>query len=530
MTPRKPVQHLYVSVDTCAELGGQPYKVLEALHDLYDITKRRDLHVIETAQGLFEKSEYISPEMVDTMPISARKFSEFIRTNRDWVTLVETNTCRTFRNRLSNDVFSEMVDPLADLSEATMQIIQKESFAILQSRCEDHMHGKRIEKPADIDINIGFVNPDKEKTHTGFAEKHAHGSYYRFEDDIISEAADRALPYWKKQMSENKSLDKQARKKLTKSNMAMMVKSLQETKAITHCLLSDLAPEQAIKMGDTPEGMDSCYRDNDKAILAKLRDNSHLYANMTFPVPEQLGALQTTVQAVRLTSLWPWANKKLLSQESAATLRSIHRNTADIAYLDMFTDMLPDMSPSQDSAYILLTHDMPLRRQFLEVTTGIKEHVSKKQAAGDGQCHPSRIYESLHLHQRPIEDYPTELILVGSEFVGFAYREALAALRPYIEQHQASKLLDTIKNAGPDNDINVHDSFEQAIGDAIHLPDHLRGVLHQLNDGIAKMETYVERDIQAWGEVQKNGRYTKQKQDRLDARSRLSNEAQQIAM
>ncbi|TAE81224.1 MAG: hypothetical protein EAZ74_02470 [Alphaproteobacteria bacterium] len=502
---RKPIGHLYVSVDTCAELGGQPYRVLEALRDVYALTNRRTLTVVETAQGLLEKTEFTSPEMLEVFPHSTRKFSEFARNNPDMVQIIETENCKRFRDTLEEIIFPEMVDRLVDVAEAAMIKMQEHVWAHLQQQDSTNLMGREIGCADDVPICIeyGAAHPNQRERPLVFVPKE------------VNDAAKIVFPMWKAEMQKDPSLSRATKRDLQKNDMAVLMRAVQEAKACTHTILAKLEPELAEAMGEMPAPILAHYEEEGSIRLEMLREHAHLYHTMAFPDADSLGELESTVQAVRFTTLWPWTHKKMLHESAAGRLDAEHHNAADRSYLNLFTAHLPDMSPPADTLYVLLSHDMPLRRQFLEVTTGVAEYLPGKKGTKETTYGASAIYRQEHIQDRPLEEYPHEAILVGAEFVELMYKEIVASLAPYITKEERNTLTSIIRANHPKHSTNVAAALHHVMDGASTLPDSLHAALTVLTDEINDLETYVARDIQAFGEMDKRGNYQKQKATRL---------------
>ncbi len=504
----KPMENIYVAVDACGQLGGQPYKVLEALHDVYAITGRRKLTVVDTEQGYHEKADGTTPEILKALGPLATGFGRFLDDNAAWAEVVQTATCRKFRRALADTVFPQMVEPVVAVTEEISRRIRDNAFGILSKRGQTTLMGKHIGSPKDIDLQVDIFIPNE-----------GGRSHYVFRNDVLSEAADGVMPFWRDKMREDPSLERGNKKKDEKGHMAAMVRSLQEVKAYTHTLMRQFHPALADEMGPTPGPVAS----NGKPTLATLRDSSHLYGQMPFPASVKLGEMPEMVQAVRLTTLWPWARKGLLSTVSAGTLDTIHKNTADVSYLDFFANELPKKADPSNTLFILLTHDGPLRNEFLEVSTGV-EHTKerrksdKKKEGGMKRdvFYESDIHERFGLTKRKPEEYPREAPWVGSEFVEFGYKEVLAALGPFIPNRDRRELLELIKDNKPTNDIDVCPPMMRAIKEAEGVPFDLRQALSHMTQEVSNLEMYVNRDIQAYGLASKEGNYYKQKVKRLE--------------
>ncbi|MFZ4762213.1 MAG: hypothetical protein ACOYK8_05325 [Alphaproteobacteria bacterium] len=505
------IKNIYVAVDACGELGGQPYKLLKALRQLYNITGLRNLYIIDTEQGFHEKSNGTTPEILALFNQQKSSFARFIEENAEWALILPTNTCRHFRQTLATDIFPQIVDPMIAAVELTAAIIKEHAFAILKTAPSEYGQNKIINNPSDIHLHI-HIN---------------RSNNYVFTDPIVNKAADQAKRFWVESLQKIPAFSADTSKKNEKGYMARMIKSVQELKLYSHAVFSMLEPEMLPLLGHTSPMANYPWIDfNDPTS----RHFSHLYENLQLPLEKDFWQKAGAIQAVRLTPLWPWTQKPLLSDMSNKLLDKTHKNTADISYLDLYTNILPHLSPPSETLFVLLTHDAPLIQQLLECSTGIRhtqERIKNSTLKGEGRkkidvFRQTPIYKQFSLEQRHPCEYPYEAGLGGGEFVIFAYKEILANFKDFIEPQQQQQLLDNLNHHALSNKNSPSAQLLlQTIEETLAIPNALRAALQQAIIETQKLEAAVITDISNMNAISKLGRYAHRKSNFMQQRLSL---------
>ena len=511
-SPKKPPKEIYVTIDACAKLGGQPYAVLESLHDIYKITGRSNLHYIDTEQGFHEKSNCTIPAFMNIQ--ENNKYTKFLQKNPDWTTIVATEKCCEFREDLAQNIIPKTVQPLIELTEKASNIIQKKAFKLTQKRNLTHLDGKKIQKPEDIDIKISGKDSPV------------------FVGELLNEAADLILTdFWNEEIDKVKALNSD-KSKYDKGFMAKMIKAMQETKAFSYELIKQHSPdkfEQIENISKIDSSVNSAFTTYDDR--KKISDKSHLFSDIQLPTNIAWWEQHEAIQALRMTNLWPWSLKDNLSEKSKGNLKKAHKNTADESYLKLYTDILPELSDPKNMRFLLLTNDAPLIKQFLEVSTGItkiskKEHhhqIKGQKSADIIEFKQSDIYDELGLTKREPQEYPHQLAIAGSEFVRFAYKEVRDSIKVYIPKNESKFLLKEIENntitkkkIGDANYI-----LKSLINENTSIPDNLKEALNILLENTKNVEESVKKDIKQHGPVTKAGQYEHRQDALMEKRNGL---------
>lgn len=500
-TIRKPIKEIYIAVDACAELGGQPYKVLEQLQKVYQITGRRNLHFIDTEQGFHEKSNCTVPAFIPMLERQPNGYVSFLQKNPEWTKIVSTPICYKFREDLATKVIPKTVQPLMKLAEETSDKIRHEAFRIMQERKQSVIAGKKIHKPSDIDvkINISDNNPV-------------------FVGGLLNEAAHAVLPFWKERVDEIPALNINDSKKHPKGFMADMIKASQEIKAFSYAFVSTYSPSQLKEIRNLPSIDENISKGAiTPKYLKKISELSHIFSDVELRNDDKWWEQSEVIQALRMTKLWPWTLKGNLSEDIRALINSCHKNTADMSYLKLYSDIIPELSTPQNTLFIIITNDGPLISQFLEVSTGVSKNVIKEPSdMRNGKRHkksavfnPSSIYEQFCLSKKEPEDYPHQAAWAGSEFVRFVYKEVLYSIKDYIEKDEMRSLVKKIK----ENSISkqgtgqAYSILRSALEKADSIPSQLKEAIGALLEKAHDMERFVSKDIQNHGRVLKEGRY-----------------------
>ena len=496
---RRRIEHLYVTVDACAELGGHPYDVLEKLKALYEHTGRRDLHVIDTQQGAQEKTNASSRVFLPMIPGGQTRFARFVLSNPGWTQVETTACCRQFRAGLAG-IMPTHVFPFLSAAEEAAASIQKETFELMRARHQHSLHGHKVHKASDVMLHM-----------------QRNGNNIVFADALVSQAADNVMPQWRTAMLGIEALNGNTRAN-QKGYMAEMIAAMQDIKAYSYGLTRQFNPPATAAMIrlPTPQG-------GLKPDLEWLHAHAHLFTATKLPEDVEWWSQAEATQALRLTPLWPWSQKSQLTEEARAKLKELHKNTADNSYLHLFANHMPDISPPENTLYVLLTHDGPLIRQMLECSSGVAlvdEKKNGKAHGKDASFVPTRIYEELGLTKRKPQEYPHQAAWVGSEFVEFVYKEVLDTLKPYIEKGERERIFDLVRANSPmkTQGSPVADVLEKALR---YNRTTTRTLALAVLDETRKLEASVRADIQSAGVVTQEGRYNFRKDRALEAASAL---------
>ncbi|MDX1974125.1 MAG: hypothetical protein SFT92_00450 [Rickettsiales bacterium] len=504
-TEAKRMYNLYVAVDACAELGGQPYKALTALKQLYDRSQRRKLVVVDTEQGVHEKANVAARHLLSALDDPSSQFGQFLHDHESWSQVIQTRTCRDFKKQLATEIFPKLVTPMIEAAEQISDEIRTKAFEICQERGIETIQGKSVHSPQDISLRL--VRSD--------------GNHYLFKDATLNEAADRVMASWREKMDNLPLLDKNNSRKDEKGFMLEMVKAMQIAKAYMHTMATQFQPEIAKQMGATPNALA-----RETLHSAVLKASSQHYADMPFTHIPKVWETPEALQAIRMTSLWPWDQKPVLGNMAKDMLDKSHFNTGDRSYLDLYTGNLPTITDPKNSVFILLTHDAPLQNQMLECATGVNYHMAriKSDKKGEGKVkHPvyaySTIHENLGLTKRKPEEYPLEAALAGSEFVEFLYKEALATFSSYISADERKELRTAIEANSPRHPNQVHTKLLKAISNLQEVDEGLCKALKHTVEEAHQLEHFVRRDIEDYGKAP--DRYATRRQERVDMVPRL---------
>lgn len=515
-TIRKPTKEIYVAVDACAELGGQPYNVLESLQKVYKITGRRNLHFIDTEQGFHEKSNCTVPEFLPMLERNPNGYVSFLQRNPDWTQIVPTPRCQKFREDLAKKIIPKIVHPLMEAADEASQKIRQEAFNLMQERGHFILDGKEINKAEDIDVKINI----SEKNNPVFV------------GELLNEAADKVIPFWKGQVDKIPALNSNNSKKCHKGFMADMIKASQEIKAFSYIFINAYQPNKLLEIQNLPSVDDMV---NTGAItpncLRKTSEQSHIFSDVNLKNDDKWWEQSEVIQALRMTKLWPWALKGNLSEDTKALINSCHKNTADMSYLNLYSDIIPTLGEPQNTLFMLITNDGPLIEQFLEVSTGVAKNLVKEPYDAKGGRRtkkntvfaPSSIYEQLALSKKEPGEYPRQAAWAGSEFVRFAYKEVLDSVKDYIEKDELRSLFKIIKrNSITEQETgNAYSILKTELNKNESIPVELKSALGELLEKTHTMEKFVSKDIQNHGRVIKEGRYDHRQNHLLNKRNEL---------
>ncbi len=499
---QKPVRDVYVAIDACAELAGQPYTVLESLKKVYEITKKRNLYVIDTEQGFHEKSDCTVPAFISALNKPNNSYIGFLQRNQEWTKIISTPKCTKFRKDLATQIIPDLILPIIKLSEDATIRIQQEAFRLLKESGHDTIDGKRISKPSDIEIKIEENEITKNSAFTG---------------ELINKAANAVMPFWKEKIDKIASLG-EINKKSYKGFMAEMMKATQETKAFSYAFFKAYSPDQLPEINNLPNIDDAISLNSvTPKDLKKLSETSYIFSDTRLRSDEKWWEKSEALQALRLTKLWPWSLKQNLTENMKDKLNSCHKNTADMSYLKLYTDILPKLSPPEKTLFIIVTNDSPLINQFLETSTGLSKVFAREKYDEQSNKQPkkvttyvqSAIYDKLDLAKRNPNDYPRQSALVGSEFVRFVYQEVLDSISTHIKPEEMRYLLRAVKNNRIDANKSgdAYNILKHLLEKAEYIPPKLDTALLDLLEKTHIMEKYISRDIQSNGIVAREGRY-----------------------
>ncbi len=164
-----------ICVDACAYIGGKPIEAIEALKAIYDYTGLKQLHYVDTVQGLREKANASHVGLLlalrDVMQQEGEglgreewHFIKFLREHHaDWVDIVPTSYCNHFRNVMMERVIPEVIIPLlhatngeAEECGQAFDRVQAHGFAILQRVFPQELQLHNIRSVADMDLAYAF--------------------------------------------------------------------------------------------------------------------------------------------------------------------------------------------------------------------------------------------------------------------------------------------------------------------------------------------------------------------------------------
>lgn len=259
---RRRIEHVYVTIDACAQLGGHPYNVIEALRRVYKLSGSRQLHLVDTEQGFHEKSNSTIPAYIPYLNLPQTEYVRFLNRNNDAADIIGTQTCRNFRRDFAEKVVPLTVLPLLSAAETFEEKLRANAFELLRKKGETKIDGKTIHRPQDIPIRIEVSE--------------AHNPV--FANPIINEAADSLMPEWKQHMQSISALNNQCTRKNEKGYMAQLILGSQQVKAYGLALASHFKPELVKQMQNLP---------NIKKGYNKLPDwlvsNCHLFSETRLP-------------------------------------------------------------------------------------------------------------------------------------------------------------------------------------------------------------------------------------------------------
>lgn len=511
-TGRKRIQHLCISVDACATLGDQSYVVIAALKQLYDHTKKRSLELIDTEQGFHEKAECTIPAYLRVLEPNIKPYGKFVRTNLAWSNIIRTASCEGFRDALAQQVIPAMVLPMLDAAEAASAEVQKQAYALIKEQGLTTFMGKEVlEDPQHPPKDYDKLRCIKEPKDIPLRLEKNEANHLQFSDPLLSQAADKVMPFWKERMAGIEALNHEASKRNEKGFMLDMIKSSQRVKAYTYALMHEFRPSALKDLPDLPPIAKGFSHG-----LTHCDEVSHIFSEMRLPKDAQWWRNSEPIQALRLTGLWPWTLKKHFNEDTKETLNKSHENTADYSYLRLFANILPEQYDPQSTLFMLITHDAPLMRQMLECVTGVKrvEHRVKAKTKSDEDkvsytYEPSNIHQEFQLTKRKPEEYLRDTVMVGSEFVQFIYREALDAMEPHLTASVKATLEDLSKTSCSDGHIlDVHRQFRIALDSCKGMDGATRRLVATLLDENQKLVTEVRKDIAGHGAAVKEGSYS----------------------
>ncbi len=514
---KTPAKEIYIAVDACAEFGGKPYEILEALQKTYKITGRRNLNFIDTEQGFHEKSNCTIPDFISIQKNRQNNYIGFLNRNPEWTNVIVTTKCNKFRNDLATKIIPKTVLPLIELSEKTSEKIQEETFKLMKEYRQTHINGKKIYSPYDIEVKIKLNEKDN----------------YIFVENLVSKAADKVLPFWNNEISKIESLHSNSHNKLDNNKyhkrvMASKIKASQEIKAFSYGLTKLYSPLELNEIKNLPKK----YTDHDNhiindAYIGKLSEYSHIFSDTRLSKDTKWWEKSEAIQALRMTNLWPWSLKNAFSEETKIMINNCHKNAADMSYLKLYTDTLPELNDPKNTLFILLTHDAPLIKQFLETSTSIsKTSISEQKNVKNSKkievFTESKIYEQFSLTKRNLEEYPHQAAWVGSEFVRFIYKEILDSIKGYIGKNEHISLVNIIEQN------NAHNNWSQKPYNELKLclnkhhiqPPQLKTALYELLEKGHSLEIFL-RDKKHSNITSRNGEYHIRKQSLLDKKQEM---------
>src|SRR5262249_37298439 len=146
--------NIEISVDACAELGGQVYAVIGALRDVYRLSGLRNLTYVDTFQGVREKSDGTTPETLFAFGNPYSNFGRFLYHNQSWQRLVETMECKKFSYIHRHEILPSMTAPIIDAVEEVCGLVQKEVFLELKKLKQAKFSKRTVKKVTDVEIAI----------------------------------------------------------------------------------------------------------------------------------------------------------------------------------------------------------------------------------------------------------------------------------------------------------------------------------------------------------------------------------------
>ncbi len=498
---RERCDNIYITIDACADLGGTPYKLLKSLHDLYAITGNRNLYVVDTEQGYHEKSNATNPDIAHAAKMMPTTYGKFVQDNRDWVKIIPTSTCRNFQKQLADIVFPQIVMPMVEAVDSISEQIRQEAFAKLQESGQNFLHGERIEHPNDIDLRIEYRIPQGRQSGKNV-----------FCDKVINDAATKVMAQWKKSAQTLSMLPVDDKEIFHKGFMVEMINAVQLIKAHYYMLCSQTNPELIAQMG---QPVPSTHAQENTAV----KYESYRYDRLKLPNTPAMLSSPEFMQSVRLTKLWPWSVKPHLTNAYAEMLDKLHKNTADISYLDLFSNHFKDLSSDMgNTLYVLVTHDEPLIEQMLEVATGVKQSHQRMRgtAKGEGRIKqevltPATIYEQYNLGN-DASIYPKDAPMSGKTFLEFAYKQILAEFKPYIPPATHTLLKKKIKS--PAHWKEAPNSLLATIKKT-DMDFDLKQALENAATEVMQVKSAVEHDIRNYGPSNENTAYQAKKHHRI---------------
>lgn len=475
-TPKqKPITTLCIAVDACAELSNQPYRVLEALHDLYAINHSRRLLVVDTEQGFHEKANGTTPAILKAANLRTSPYGQFVLSHPDWVKIIPTQACEGFKDSLAEDIFPDMVMPMLATTEKVNEMIRHNAYRLMQDRGLHELDGVTVKKPEDIEIRIDY--------HPGSGDTKSH---YSFHNDLIREAADSSVKaFWKHEMESSSSVSRKHEEIRHKGSMVAMIKAQQELKAYTYTLLSQFHPKLAKQMGTPSAALD------ESPSFSAVRGASYLYDQLSLPNDDMLLRMPEFIQAVRLTQLWPWSQKPHLKSSCGDRLKKMHKDTADVSYIYLCANELHKHCAPDETLFLLLTHDGPLADTLRHYSRA----GGRKKNVDDGVMVSNPFYTSDDLNTNR-NQYPLAEACAGEQFAQLAYKEALHELGHYIKDGERQSLFE---------DISAHDYQKRNIGrrmlkhiDKAKMDFELKTCLQTLVTQTMALEPIVERNLKGY--------------------------------
>jgi hypothetical protein len=436
------VKNIEISVDACAELGGQVYEVIHALRHIYQLSGLRRLTYVDTYQGFREKSDGTTPDTLFAFGEPHTRYGRFVYNSRDWHAITNTHECQQFADTLGRKILPTMTAPIFDAVEEITREIQRRAFVLLQQSGRDRIGDKTIAAPEDIEIAIEIGIPKSDK-----------GTRRKIVDPIVKQALDESMGGWRAIVKADPllSMDK---KNANEQMLIALIAGTQECKAIAAALLYRHNPEAAKRMQKMPDLISASA---DMPSLATLRASAHQFAGLTFPKDGSAWLQPEVQQAVRFTGLWPWSRKPFMHETHHHTLRGAHRNTADRAAVSYFLNHLSAKPHAPDTLYMLVTHDGPLMDDFINFASGIEkraEKIKESRVKGAGKLKRTvyypmcpDAYEKRELRPPEPSTLPYSAMLTGAEFVKFVEREQERVKKKFPMTPELTQAMDTLTNA-----------------------------------------------------------------------------------
>jgi|GEM_PF-6685251 len=413
------ISEIFVVIDTCAQLGGTPCNVIESLKKIYDYTRERTISPIDTAQGWREKTDLSAFEYRDIG--EQNKYIKFMERwidkdsdkNPDEYLVISTEICEHFLERLTEAVLPKTLSPLLEAIEIAEQLntpfqlsVEEKSILLEKFFVENEVENKkqkRLEKSKNI---LAHDLTEEEK------------------DQIVKEV-------WQTELKDIPAIinDPDA-VCYHKGFREDLIREKDKLMALTCLLLQKYAPDDLDHVvGNYPKNLSSILftkaRDIKPDTTALFKDTQFLLGD------EELYKRPEFIQALKMTSLWPWHLKKYLGQDILGSIKNIHQNTADDSYIKLCTRHLSHIAKKPDQTLLLLlTHDQLLARRLND----IKETTTNQMALTGGEMVQFSYNETVHAMKHYILESTYE------------YLFALIQDKKTLETDASMTLLDVLKN------------------------------------------------------------------------------------